>query len=166
MTKVNVTRYLAGAFVTACFSHAYAAQVDMYTPGGVNPSSYQVNGAGEIYSIYSNLTSADNAALVEPSANGGTELIFLGLHTPFDASSGFVESNAVEVNVFNDTLGDVATGGVSLVLSAAAAVDWTINIEAGVQLNSIYVFTRNGTSLAGTSINAVSYTHLTLPTNA
>lgn len=128
-----------------------AAFVQTHTPDGINPSSYTLLPGGTPEAVYSNMVSGDHSALVTDEDNGGHELVYLGLRTPFEITAGGDVAPSDQVTVNLNNIGGGTTGSVSLVLSAGEAVDWIINVGAGVQLENIFLFSPNAVDRANTT---------------
>lgn len=126
-----------------------AAIVTITTPSGEN-TPYTIEGDDFTeYPVFANIETGDG--IVDPSANGGEELILLGLHETIDHFSNNDDNdcvadgncnNIVTVDLVN--LNDSGnTGDISLVLTAAEDLIWHITTAATVNLKSIYIFGAN-----------------------
>ncbi|MDG1661794.1 MAG: hypothetical protein P8H97_00290 [Pseudomonadales bacterium] len=108
---------------------AHSAVVSVSTPSAASGDPLTYSYAGQSYGLFENITSG---SIIGSNASG-EELIWLGAHQSWSA-----QPSAITINLTNENGGN-ATGGVSLVLSSANVNNWDINVEAGVQLNNVFI---------------------------
>ena len=115
---------------------AHSAVVSVSTPSAASGDPLTYSYAGQSYGLFENITSG---SIIGSNASG-EELIWLGAHQSWSA-----QPSAITINLTNEN-GGSATGGVSLVLSSANVNNWDINVEAGVQLNNVFIIALNSES--------------------
>ena len=152
MKKISVLILAVVASVSAS-----AARVTMDTPAAGGAASYIFS--GQNHNVFKNFVKdevfqqyGENLGLVDPTENGGEELIYMGVYknSAFNSSSGVQNEIQVDLNNLNvqDSNGIAgATGDISLVLSAGDSLAWNLSIDDNIGLNSIFIFSISDQSL-------------------
>lgn len=137
----------------------FAAQVSVTTPAPPGSDEYLLG--SDIQLVYENEINGDvpgtvahndrfaDFGIVNPQDNAdGEELIWLGAHHTIDFFSPSSPNNLITVDVNRTDMTSDKTGGVSLVLSAAEALQWDITVDLSViTLNNIFVFALNNQAI-------------------